>query len=123
MNEPSESSTTTTTTPVRKLKIVSVGQKAEWVTKYLESGLSLREFSDQHGLGYMSLYRWVRKQRGLSKPPPKRSDGAIDFTELKLPVRAQRSDWAVELTLPNGTVLRLAKDTPPTLVEQLLRVC
>jgi hypothetical protein len=29
----------------------------------------------------------------------------------------------VELTLPNGTVLRMSKDTPPTLVDQLLRLC
>jgi hypothetical protein len=42
---------------------------------------------------------------------------------LKLPVSAPRSDWAVELSLPNGTVLRMSKDTPPALVDQLLRVC
>jgi len=29
----------------------------------------------------------------------------------------------VELALANGTVLRLTKDTPPTLVDQLLRIC
>lgn len=125
MNEPSNSPALTTEGPARKSRTLQASQKAEWVTKYLESGLSLREFSAQQGLGYMSLYRWARKQRGLSAPRQKceGSPGALDFAELKLPVSAPRSDWAVELTLPNGTVLRLSKDTPPTLVDQLLRVC
>jgi len=105
------------------LPTYSASQKAEWVEKYQKSGLSLRQFSEQSGLGYMSLYRWVKKQRDGAEPQSKRASEAIDFAELKLPVSTQRSDWAVELTLPNGTVLRMSKDTPPTLVDQLLRVC
>lgn len=46
---------------------------------------------------------------------------AADFAELKLP--AADGDWAVELTLPNGTLLRMSKDVPPAMVEQLLRLC
>ena len=71
----------------------------------------------------MSLYRWVRKQRGMDKPQSKLAPEPIEFAELKLPVSTTRSDWAIELTLPNGTVLRMSKDTPATLVDQLLRVC
>jgi transposase-like protein len=123
MNEPNNDAASTAEAPARKLKILSASQKAEWVEKYLKSGLSLREFSNQSGLGYMSLYRWVRKQRESAEPRPKRASEAIDFAELKLPASIQRSDWAVELSLPNGTVLRMSKDTPPTLVDQLLRVC
>jgi len=121
MNEANSDAASITETPARKSPTLSAPQKAEWVQKYLESGLSLREFSSQHGLGYMALYRWVRKQRGVGKPQGKPE--AIDFAELKWPVSTPRSDWAVELTLPNGTVLRMSKDTPPTLVDQLLRVC
>jgi transposase-like protein len=121
MNEPSKSPAQTTDAPAHKLRTLSASQKAEWVEKYLKSGLGLREFSNQSGLGYMSLYRWVRKQS--VEPRQKHAQEAIDFAELKLPVRTPCSDWAVELTLPNGTVLRLSKDTPPALVEQLLRVC
>jgi transposase-like protein len=123
MNEANSDAASITETPARKSPTLSASQKAEWVQKYLESGLSLREFSSQHGLGYMSLYRWVRKQRGVGKPQGKHPPEAIDFTELKWPVSTPGSDWAVELTLPNGTVLRMSKDTPPTLVDQLLRVC
>ena len=123
MNEPNSDAASITEAPARKFRTLSAPQRAEWVQKYLESSLSLRKFSSEHGLGYMSLYRWVRKQRGVGKPQGKPAQEPIDFAELKLPVSTQRSDWAVELTLPNGTVLRMSKDTPPSLVDQLLRVC
>lgn len=97
-------------------------QKAELVQKFLESGLGLREFSRQQGIGRMSLHRWVRKEPGVISPGRTRPP-VVDFTELKLPPTAEPSQWAVELSLPNGTVLRMTKDTPPALVEQLLRVC
>jgi transposase-like protein len=123
MNEPNNDAAATTEAAPRELRTYSASQKAEWVEKYLKSGLSLRQFSEQSGLGYMSLYRWVKKQRGATESGQKHAPEAIDFAELKLPVSAPRSDWAVELSLPNGTVLRMSKDTPPALVDQLLRVC
>jgi transposase-like protein len=101
---------------------LTADQKAELVQKFLQSGLGLREFSRQHGIGFTSLHRWVRKEQGGITSRPTRP-GVVDFTELKLPARAEASEWAVELTLPNGTVLRMTKDTPPAIVEQLLRVC
>jgi hypothetical protein len=45
------------------------------------------------------------------------------FTELKLPAGLAGSNWAVELTLPNGTVLRMSRDVPAEIVERLLRLC
>jgi transposase-like protein len=123
MNEPNNDAASNAEVAPRRLRTLSASQKAEWVEKYLKSGLSLRQFSDQSGLGYMSLYRWVKKQEGATESGQKPAPEAIDFAELKLPVSAPRSDWAVELSLPNGTVLRMSKDTPPALVEQLLRVC
>jgi len=45
------------------------------------------------------------------------------FEELSLPALAAGSDWAVELALPNGTVLRLSKEVPAAMLDQLLRVC
>lgn len=124
MNEPNNDAVASSAEAApRKLQTCSASQKAEWVEKYLKSGLSLRQFSEQSGLGYMSLYRWVKKQRGATEPGQKHGPETIDFAELKLPVSAARSDWAVELSLPNGTVLRMSKDTPPALVDQLLRVC
>jgi transposase-like protein len=125
MNEPNNDAGSTGQGPAGKPEILTAAQKAQWVEKYRKSGLSLRRFSDQSGLGYMSLYRWVKKQERTIELRQSHSHQAIDFAELKLPLTQStpRSDWAVELTLPNGTVLRMSKDTPSTLVDQLLRVC
>jgi len=125
MNEPNNDAASIAEAPAGKPEILTAAQKAEWVEKYLKSGLSLRGFSGQSGLGYMSLYRWVKKQERTIESRQSHSDQAIDFAELNLPLTPStpRSDWAVELTLPNGTVLRMSKDTPATLVDQLLRVC
>jgi transposase-like protein len=123
MNESSSEVMLSTEAPARKLRTYSAAQKAEWVRKYQESGLSQREFSKQAGINYMSLYRWARKQSESGEPGQKESQPSVAFAELKLPGSIERCDWAVELALANGTVLRLTKDTPPTLVDQLLRIC
>ena len=93
-------------------------EKAEWVKRFHESGLSLRKFSAQHSVSLMSICRWVKqaKDSQAASPPPQ-------FEELTLPTLAAGSEWAVELTLPNGTVLRLSKAVPAALLDQLLRVC
>jgi len=122
MNEPDGEVMPGTEAPARKLRTYSAAEKAEWVRKYRESGLSQREFSKQAAIEYMSLYRWARKLRESSQPGQKESKSSVAFAELKLPA-TQPCDWAVELALANGTVLRLSKDTPSTLVDQLLRIC
>jgi transposase-like protein len=122
MNESNTAPATTALGAQPPSSRLTAEQKAEVVQKFLQSGLGLREYSRQHGIGYMSLYRWVRKERKVVAPPPA-SPRVVEFTEIKLPAQTNRSDWAVELSLPNGTVLRMIKDTPSALVEQLLRVC
>ena len=91
--------------------------KTEWVKRYTESGLSLRAFSTQNAIGYMSLWRWVNKAKKQSAQAP-----ALAFTEIKLSPM-ERAGWVAELSLPNGRLLRLAKDIPSALLEQLLRLC
>jgi transposase-like protein len=105
--------------PISKTFQATKQDKAEWAKRYLESGLSLREFSAQSGLGYMSLWRWVNKTR--HKAAAKMESPTPGFTEIKLAPSVER--WAAELTLPNGTVLRLSKEAPAAMLDQLLRLC
>ena len=125
--------------PAREWLPVSPEEDAQWVKRFLESGLSLRKFAKQNDIPPMSLWRWVRRgsqrrgvaavalndsgaadaQQALQKVQP----SAAPFAEVKLPASFGQPNWAVEVTLPNGTVLRLTKDTPSTLVDQLLRLC
>ena len=108
-----------TSPPARRARsAVSVREKAHWVKRFHESGLSLRKFSSQHPVSLMSLCRWVNEanDQGAVSPTP-------GFEEFTLPPVSADSDWAAELTLPNCTVLRLSKEVPATMIEQLLRVC
>ena len=110
-----------TVAAVAKSNPVSAEEKAQWVRRFVESGLSLREFSAQNGLGYMSLWRWVNKARepgvgATGSPPPA-------FTEIKLLPALEPTPWVAEWSLPNGAVLRVSKEVPAAVLEQLLRVC
>src|SRR6476660_9042389 len=110
-----------TATAVAKRKPVSTEEKAQWARRFIESGLSLREFSAQNGLGCMSLWRWVNKARGQGvgrTDPP-----APAFTEIKVLPAIEPTPWVAEWSLPNGAVLRVSKEVPAAVLEQLLRVC
>jgi len=120
MNEHSEGASVAPTFPTarRPRSAASAEEKAQWVKRFHESGLSLRKFSSQHPVSLTSLCRWVKEAKDQGAPCL-----APQFEELTLPPLAADSDWAAELTLPNGTVLRLSKEVPATMLDQLLRVC
>src|SRR5579859_2230887 len=121
MNESPEASTV----PIGKLFQTPPEQRVQWVKRFLESGLSIRKFSAQNQLGYQSLWRWVKKAKANQA-----ADGAVEarsvvpaFTEIRLVPPVERADWVAELSLPSGKVVRLSKEVPACLLEQLLRVC
>jgi len=97
---------------------------ADWAKRFARSGLGQREFCQQHGLVLVTLQRWL--ERAQRNGPPA-TQAAAAFTEIKwtAPVGAPGSSqhWAVEVCRPSGSTLRLAYDVPPTLLEQLLRLC
>lgn len=99
-------------------------QRAEWVRRFGESGLSIREFSQRHGLALSTIQRWVASSRtsasAVAAPP--RSE-PVAFTEVKVSALAAGPNWAAELCRPNGSILRLTRELSPALLEQLLRVC
>lgn len=123
MNENS-ASPPVTPEPAREYLPPTPEEKAQWVKRFQACGLSIRKFSEQHNLPRMSLWRWVKTaQEGTIADASGTNSSQTDFAELKLPDVLGRSDWAAELTLPNGTILRLSKDVPATVVDQLLRIC
>ena len=123
MNENSElESVGPATTPaVSKRRATTEEEKAAWVRRFRESGLSLRKFSAQHSVPLMSLCRWVNQAKGPEGVVV--SSATAEFEEIKLASSVVRCDWAAELSLPNGTVLRLSKEVPAEMIDQLLRVC
>ena len=104
--------------PIRpKGRMVTAAEKAEWVERFEQCGLSLRDFSRQYGLRVSSLCKWRQKYAA-------ESGGSIepDFVEVELPA-ARAPAWSVELTLGHGKVLRLNGAVPAGVLDQLLRVC
>jgi transposase-like protein len=119
MNEDSEATKVAVPTQSRPQRSAATAEeKAEWVKRFHESGLSLRKFSAQHSVSLMSICRWVNQAKAAPSACP-----TPQFEELPLPALAAEADWAVELALPNGTVLRLSKEVPAAMLDQLLRVC
>jgi transposase len=47
----------------------SVGQKEAIVSRFLQSGLSIREFSEQEGIPKSSLYSWSNKFNSSGAQP------------------------------------------------------
>jgi hypothetical protein len=117
MNEKAESAAM----PLAAKKVaVSAEERAEWVRRFKESGLSFRKFSAQHGLGCMTLCRWVNRQPTAEFA----SSQAPTFIELKAPAPAPGGAvWSAELSFGDGKILRFQANAIPAVLEQLLRVC
>jgi transposase-like protein len=93
-------------------------QRAQWVRQYSRSGLSQREFANRHQLGLSTLRKWIaQKPAGASSD----SEDSPDWKELKLPVGLGPRHWAAELVRPDGWSVRVAPETPPAWVGELLR--
>ncbi len=95
-------------------------EKAATVKAFLESGLTHREFCRQQGLGTTTLQNWLRQVRGLT-PRPFQTN--TDFVEVTLSAPGLSSRWAAEVCRSNGTIVRLAHDIAPELLNQVLRAC
>jgi transposase-like protein len=93
-------------------RITPAARRAELVTGYRASGLTMEQFAQCEGINRLTLAKWVylQDQRKETKP--------VRFAEVKrgLPPPPR---WAFELTLPNGWVVRAADATA---VAQLLSV-
>lgn len=110
--------------PLRpKGKEVTAAEKAEWVRRFGESGLSLRKFSAQYGLRWASLWRWSSRYPvdGLGEA---QTPEGVDFIEVQLPSPlSANSGWAAELSFADGNILRLNGELASAVVKQLLAVC
>src|SRR5271166_541745 len=93
-------------------------QRGKWVHRYERSGLSQRDFAERHRLGLSTLRKWIAQGERLAAPAWK--DKTV-WRELKLDGMPGTARWAAEVVRPDGFVVRLAHDTPASLLEELLR--
>jgi hypothetical protein len=72
------------------------------LAQYRASELTQRAFCDQIGLPLSTLQWWlVRARRAETSQRP-----AITFAEVPTPVMAPTSTWAIEITTPDGWIVR-----------------
>ena len=82
--------------------ITPAERRAELVRGYRSSGLTMAQFAQREGIRTTTLAKWVYLSDHRNGRPP------VRFAEVKLPAAPQ---WAFELTLPNGWVVRAADAT------------
>ena len=82
-------------------------ERARWINKYRSSGLGLQRFAERHGLKPGQLHYWVYQ----STKPAVLSPRPV-FQEVRLPAsESGAKSWSTEIGLPNGTTVRLARET------------
>jgi len=95
-------------------------QRAELLTRYRRSALSQRDFVQSHGLGLSTLTKWLREERRTGGKPPERN-GSVPFQEVNLSPQFGTANWAAEVSLADGTVLRLSAQTAAAWATALLQ--
>ncbi len=106
-------------------RMPTAAERAEWIKRYRESGLSVLQFCDEHKLAPQTLYQWLAKNRLAqgAAPVAAGSEPLPTFREIKLEAPSSACAWAAELHHPSGLILRVGPNLPAALLEQLLRVC
>lgn len=84
------------------------------------SGLTVREYCQREGFSQASFYNWRKRLRSSPATPPAVSTSSIPFVELTdlLTRPSSRTPWQMEVALPNGIVVRLARDFEPAALKQ-----
>jgi transposase-like protein len=78
-------------------------QRANWVRRLRQSGLSQQAFARKHGLSASSLYAWIKQSAGTL---PVKSPPAVSLREVSLP--GLLSPWAAEVERPDGVTVRMS---------------
>ena len=99
-------------------------EREELVAKYRASGLTQREFAQQHGVKLGTFQQWVYRPRS---PHPLTRRKKLAFQEVSITEVPFLNGWAAELQLPRGVALRLnahaSAEWVGALVQKLGQVC
>lgn len=99
-------------------------EREQLVAKYQASGLTQREFAQQHGVKLGTFQQWVYRPRS---PQPITGRKKPGFQEVSITEVPFLSGWAAELQLPRGVTLRLnshaSAEWVGALVQRLGQVC
>ncbi len=99
-------------------------EREELVAKYHASGLTQREFAQQHGLKLGTFQQWVYRPHAAPRTARGKKSA---FQEVSLTEVPFLNGWAAELQLPRGVALRLntqaSAEWVGALVQKLGQLC
>jgi transposase-like protein len=82
-----------------------------------QSGVSIREWCDRHGVSEPSFYFWRRE---LARRREQRQGASPQIVPLEVAPPAAGSHWDVEIELPGQIVVRIGPGCNPDLLRQAL---
>jgi len=99
-------------------------EREQLVAKYQTSGLTQREFAQQHGVKLGTFQQWIYRPRS---PEPIARGKQPAFQEVSITEVPFLNGWAAELQLPRGVALRLNSHASAqwvgALVQKLGQIC
>ena len=99
-------------------------ERAQLVAAYQASGLTQREFAQQHGVKLGTFQQWVYRPRSPHRVTRRNKPA---FQEISITEVPFLNGWAAELQLPRGVALRLnshvSVEWVGALVQKLGQVC
>ncbi len=104
----------------------NLGKEQFWrdvMTRWRDSGLSIRAFCRRHRLAEPSFYFW-RRALSERQPPvlPTANEAAVTFVPLTVRSEPLVADTTVEVILANGRRLRLPVGVAAAVVRELVAV-
>ena len=99
------------------------------ITGWKSSGMSLRLYSEEHGLKAGTLGYWNSRLKARAADAPASSAGpeakaaflAVHVAEPTVTMPEPRDDW-IELTLPGGCAVRVGRGFDAATLDRLLDV-
>ncbi len=99
----------------RGRKITPRGEREALVRAYEQSGLTQKAFAQREGIKFPTFVSWLQDVRRREEPPK------VSFAELRAPAAMIASSAALEVQLPDGTILRGCNPEELTRLLRLLR--
>ena len=84
-----------------------------------QSGVSIREWCDRHGVSEPSFYFWRRE---LARRQEQRQELSPRIVPVEVAPPAAGSRWGLEIELPGQIVVRVGPECNPDLLRQALMV-
>lgn len=89
------------------------------VTGQPQSGVSIRDWCDRHGVSEPSFYFWRRE---LVRRREERQGARPPIVPVEVAPPAAGSRWDVEIELPGQIVVRVGPECNPDLLQQALAI-